>query len=100
MTERQLKEKVIYMIRQEFPNVFFWKTSERFTSGIPDIVGCIEGRFFAIELKAARNKPSKIQDYTLKKIREAGGHGFLAYNLSQIRMFFNNFEDYTCKSHL
>jgi hypothetical protein len=41
--------------------------------GIPDIIGVISGRFIAIELKAPNGKLDKLQEYTLSKIREAGG---------------------------
>ena len=41
--------------------------------GIPDIVACYEGKFFGIECKAGKNKPTKLQEYELKKIEAAGG---------------------------
>ena len=41
--------------------------------GIPDFVGCMAGKFFAIEAKAGTGKPTRIQAATLDKIRDAGG---------------------------
>lgn len=41
--------------------------------GIPDIVGCVGGRFFAIEVKAGKNKPTKLQSMEHDAIRAAGG---------------------------
>ena len=41
--------------------------------GIPDIVACYEGKFFGIECKAGKNKPTKLQEHELKKIEAAGG---------------------------
>ena len=41
--------------------------------GIPDRVGCINGHFFALELKTKSGVASKLQRYILGKIREAGG---------------------------
>ena len=40
---------------------------------------CDCGRFLGIELKANNGKPSLLQLYNLKKIREAGGIGVLLY---------------------
>jgi Holliday junction resolvase len=41
--------------------------------GIPDIIGCYRGRFFAVECKAGRGKPTELQLLELEHIREAGG---------------------------
>jgi hypothetical protein len=48
--------------------------------GVPDFLGCVRGRFVAIELKKDKEtKPSKLQRYVLEQIRRAGGYGFVAY---------------------
>ena len=41
--------------------------------GVPDIVGCMDGRFFAIEVKAGKNKPTKLQLLEHDAIRATGG---------------------------
>ena len=58
----------------------YWAGPKGFTKeGIPDILACINGKFFAIEIKAENGKPSVIQLVTLRKIRQAGGYGILLY---------------------
>tara|TARA_R110000868_G_scaffold12672_4_gene60142 strand:- start:1045 stop:1254 length:210 start_codon:yes stop_codon:yes gene_type:complete len=42
-------------------------------SGVPDLVGCCNGKFFAIECKAGKGKTTALQDNELRKIKEAGG---------------------------
>lgn len=42
-------------------------------SGVPDIVGCYKGYFFAIECKAGTNKPTALQMRELENIIGAGG---------------------------
>jgi len=42
-------------------------------SGVPDIVGVYQGRFFGIECKAGNNKPTPLQQKNLREIEEAGG---------------------------
>ena len=46
-------------------------------SGVPDIVGCYRGDFFAIECKAGDNKPTALQERELQSIRDAGGVTFV-----------------------
>jgi hypothetical protein len=42
--------------------------------GTPDIIGCINGRYIGLELKSsAKGVVSKMQEYKLQKIEEAGG---------------------------
>lgn len=47
--------------------------------GIPDVLSCINGYFVAIEIKAQNGKPSDLQIYHCRKIREAGGFAFVLY---------------------
>lgn len=59
--------------------VKYWGGGEFTKSGVPDILCCCEGQFIAIEVKAAKGKPSKLQLHNLKQIEEAGGFGILLY---------------------
>lgn len=42
-------------------------------SGIPDFICCYKGAFLALEAKAGSNKPSKLQDIEIARIRDAEG---------------------------
>ena len=42
-------------------------------SGVPDIVGCYHGKFFGIECKAGKNKPTPLQQKNLDSIKAMGG---------------------------
>lgn len=46
-------------------------------SGVPDIVGCLNGVFFAIECKSGKNIPTALQERELKNISKAGGHAWV-----------------------
>lgn len=48
-------------------------------SGVPDILGVIEGKFIAIELKASNGKASELQKRNIKLINECGGYGVILY---------------------
>jgi Holliday junction resolvase len=57
------------------PSCFAWKTHGGMygTAGIPDIIACIDGRFFAFEVKQPSGKLTKLQEVALAKIQAAGG---------------------------
>lgn len=48
------------------------------TSGVPDLICCVYGYFVAIEVKAGKGKPTKLQLYNLDLIRKAGGYATVA----------------------
>jgi len=87
MFETQLKNIVIKYIKKEYSHAWIYKTADRWTSGIPDIFLCIDGRFYAIELKAGRNNPTKLQQYVLNKIRSAGGHAEVCRSVEDVKIF-------------
>lgn len=51
------------------------KVSQRALRGIPDIIGCYQGKFFAWELKVPPNKlrPESLQFEIVRQINEAKG---------------------------
>jgi Holliday junction resolvase len=52
---------------------FYPATGGYGSSGVPDIVCCLNGRFIGIECKAGKGKTTALQDKNLHEIREAGG---------------------------
>lgn len=46
-------------------------------SGIPDIVGCYRGYFFAVECKAGGRQATALQEKEMQRIRDAGGYVFV-----------------------
>lgn len=46
-------------------------------SGVPDFVGCARGRFFSIEAKAGKAKPTALQMREMAKIKAGGGLAFV-----------------------
>lgn len=57
----------------------YWAGSPYTKDGIPDLLACINGRFYGIELKAAKGRPDLLQLINLSKIRNSGGIGLLLY---------------------
>lgn len=48
-------------------------------NGVPDLLCCVNGRFVAIEVKADNGKPTKLQEVTVRKIKDAGGIAMILY---------------------
>ena len=71
--EAKVKAKVKKILDASGAYYFMPATGGFGRSGVPDIVGCINGRFFAIECKAGNNKPTALQDREMRCIEDAGG---------------------------
>lgn len=71
--EGAVKAKVRRMLDAASVYYFMPATGGYGRSGVPDIVGCCNKRFFAIECKAGKGKTTALQDNELRKIKEAGG---------------------------
>ena len=60
-------------------------------SGVPDIVGCCRGYFFAIECKTKGNSTTALQERELQHIRDAGGQTFIINedNIKDVEIWLN-----------
>ena len=71
--EGRVKQIVTRKLKQLGAYYFFPATGGYGRSGVPDIVGCLDGMFFGIECKAGGNQPTRLQAKNLRDIKEAGG---------------------------
>ena len=73
-SERALTDRILRHLRA-LPRSWWFKVKggSGQQAGIPDIVGCIGGRFVAIEVKRPGKRPTKLQGHVMGLIREAGG---------------------------
>lgn len=67
-----LKKEGIWYIK-------YWGGAEYTKAGIPDILACVNGIFFGIEVKSATGKPSELQLFTIEEIKKSGGVAFVLY---------------------
>lgn len=51
----------------------------------PDITGCLNGFYIAIEVKVPGKKPRKAQGYKMNRLRRAGAVVFAATSVEQVR---------------
>lgn len=75
--EAKVKAKVRKILIDMGAYLFMPATHGYGKSGVPDIVGCYQGVFFAIECKAGKGKTTALQERELNLIRSAGGVSFV-----------------------
>jgi Holliday junction resolvase len=73
-TPEVLVKKKVRKLLDEAGVYYFMPPANGFgRAGIPDIVGCLNGCFFAIECKAGKGTTTALQDREISRINDAGG---------------------------
>lgn len=79
-TEKNFENKVKKWMKERGSwFIKYWGGAAYTKSGIPDLLCCLDGYFFGVEVKADNGEPTLLQLMHLKRIREAGGYGVLLY---------------------
>ena len=71
--EVKVKRVVVAQLKELGAYYFYPVTGGYGASGVPDIVGCYQGKFFAIECKAGSNKPTALQQRNIDAIAAQSG---------------------------
>jgi hypothetical protein len=85
--EKKVKVKVVAILK-EFGAYYFYPVSGGYgTSGVPDIVGCFRGKFFAIECKAGKGTTTALQERNIAQIIAQGGLAIVVNedNIEEVR---------------
>jgi hypothetical protein len=92
MLEKDIVAAILRHLKS-VPDCFAWKTHGGMygTAGIPDIIACIGGRFFAFEVKQPSGKLTKLQEVALAKIRTAGGIAARVNSLEDVEAIIKNY---------
>jgi hypothetical protein len=82
MLESKFQKKVLAELKK-IPNSYFCKKEAGSIRGIPDILGCVNSRAVALELKRDGDSLSesrcKLQAWTIRKINDAGGYACFVF---------------------
>lgn len=72
---------------KSMPDCFAWKEHGGMygTAGIPDIICCIGGKFFAFEVKNEKGTVTKLQEATIDKIKAAGGTAAVVRSVEDVK---------------
>ena len=71
--EVKVKKQITDLLKKHGAYYFTPVTSGFGSSGVPDFIACIKGKFIGIEAKAGKGKPTALQDKNLTQIMDAGG---------------------------
>ena len=79
--------KAIMRYLKSLPNCFAWKDHGGMygTAGIPDIIACIDGKFYGFEVKTNVGKPTKLQEAIIRKINRAGGIAVIVRSVDDVK---------------
>jgi Holliday junction resolvase len=85
--EKKVKMRVTAILKEVGAYYFYPVTGGYGASGVPDIVGCYNGRFFAVECKAGRGKTTALQEKNLAQISACGGKAIVVNeeNIDDVR---------------
>lgn len=79
--------KAILKYLKTVPHCFAWKEHGGMygTAGIPDIIACINGKFYAFEVKTAIGKTTALQDATIRKIKNCGRYAGIVRSVEDVK---------------
>ena len=85
--EKKVKTKVVAILKEVGAYYFYPVTGGYCVSGVPDIVGCYNGKFFAVECKAGKGKTTALQDKNIAQIKACGGQAIVINeeNIEEVR---------------
>lgn len=93
MLESAVYKSVRKKLKKEFgKELWFFKTHGGADQirGLPDLIGCYRGRFFAIELKKPGGHATDLQAFTLQQITDAGGFASVAHSVKEVLDFLSS----------
>lgn len=95
--ERAITDKILrWLRRQERCWCFKVLGGGAQARGVPDIIGCWRGRFFALEVKRPRfGRVSPLQAHVIGQLRAAGAIVGVVYGLEDVRRLLGGETDET-----
>jgi len=84
--ENTLQRKIQKFLKDKLPKAVIWKNhgNQYSVIGLPDIMCVYKGNIVCIEVKIPGNKPTKLQEVTLKKLEDAGAICCVAYSVADV----------------
>ena len=83
MTESQIQSKILKYLRSR--GGFVIKLSDKWVSGLPDIMYINKGVIHFFEVKTPKGVLSKIQRYTINKMNESGVKAHVVRSLNEVK---------------
>lgn len=86
MAEKEITAVILRYLKT-VPDCFCWKEHGGMygTAGLPDIICCIGGRFVAFEVKTESGKLTKLQETTIRKIKDSKGAACKVTSVKEVK---------------
>ena len=86
MLEKDIVAAIMRLLKRT-PRCFAWKEHGGMygSAGIPDVICCVDGRFFAFEVKTPEGRLTKLQEHTIHRIKVAGGHAHVVRSVEDVK---------------
>ena len=82
MLENKIQAKILKELKKA--GIYAHKNITTNKKGIPDIICCVHGKYLALEIKQPGGKPTELQLYNIKQIRESGGMAQVVYSWNDV----------------
>lgn len=96
MKESLVQKKLMQLIVATFPDIYLRKIAQGAYSrgGILDLIGCLNGKFFSIEVKVEDGNLSKLQELEIKAIDKAKGLALVCYDAADFDYIITRLKEY------
>ena len=86
MLEKDIVAAIMRLLKR-IPRCFAWKEHGGMygSAGIPDVICCLDGRFFAFEVKTPEGRLTKLQEQTIHRSKVAGGHAYVVRSVEDVK---------------
>lgn len=81
--ETKLTRKIVDALKAEGVWCFKKHGNQFGSSGVPDLICCVDGRFLAIEVKHGTRVATKLQEVVIEQINKRGGVAGVARNVDE-----------------
>ena len=91
MKENDIVKSILKYLKT-VPHCFAWKEHGGMygTAGIPDIIACVNGEFYAFEVKTKIGKTTALQEATIRKIINSGGYACVVRSVDEVKAILHN----------
>jgi Holliday junction resolvase len=91
MLEKNIVNKILKYLKS-LDGCFCFKHNG-LTAGIPDIICCYKGRFFAFEVKNETGRVTNLQKAIIEKLNRAGGVAVVVRSVDEVKLIIGGVSD-------
>jgi hypothetical protein len=89
--ETLLQQKIVKRLKEEFPTIWITKIhgNPMQKKGLPDLIGCLHGRFFGLEVKMPGKWATLLQAQVLASITASDGAAAVVHDPHEAFVFLS-----------